>query len=147
MDAILIHPDEFPNSKDSPFVVTSPSDGTYNCIAWAVESQNHFYWPSKSPFFDWPNDLPRKANLPTFIQFFQRFGYLPCGDGELEPGFQKIALFANGKKPSHAARQLPDGAWTSKIGGWVDVRHTLASIEGGMYGEVVQCFRRPVGGL
>ncbi|MCU0346165.1 MAG: hypothetical protein MUC59_04450 [Saprospiraceae bacterium] len=83
--------------------------------------------------------------MTTFAQFFQRFGYLPCGDGELEPGFQKIALFAKGKKPSHAARQLPDGAWTSKIGAWVDVRHTLEAMEGGMYGEVVQYFRREIG--
>jgi hypothetical protein len=131
MDAKLIHPDEFPNSKASPFVVTSPSDGTYNCIAWALESQAHFFWPSTSPFFDWPNDLPRKASLPSFIQFFHRFGFTPCENGELEPGFQKIVLFAKEKKPSHTARQLPDGTWTIKIGAWVDVRHTLEAMEGG----------------
>ena len=139
---MLIHPTEFPNAKDAPFVVTSPSDGTYNCIAWAVESQAHFFWPSASPFFDWPDDLPRKANMATFLQFFNRFGYVPCEHGELEPGFQKIALFAKGKTPSHAARQLPDGFWTSKIGAWVDVRHTLPAMEGGRYGSVVQYFKR-----
>jgi hypothetical protein len=145
MAATIIHPAEFPNSKASPFVVTSPSDGTYNCIAWAVESQAHFYWPSTSPFFDWPNDLPRKASLATFRQFFHLFGFMPCDNGELESGFQKIALFAKEKKPSHAARQLPDGTWTSKIGAWVDVMHTLEAMEGGMYGDVVQFFKREMG--
>jgi hypothetical protein len=136
--------EDFPNSKEQPFFVTSPSAGEYNCIAWAVESQNAFYWPAASRKFDWPKHLPRKATSEVFLQFFQQYGYEPCRNGEMEEGFPKIALFAKDNSLTHAARQLPNGYWTSKLGGWVDVQHTLYAMEGGIYCNVSCFYRRKI---
>ena len=137
-----LSPAEFPNAQKEPFFVTSDSSGSYNCIAWALELQHLFLWPASSRKFDWLPDLPRKNTVQVFLQFFQRNGYESCFDGEPEEGFQKIALFAKEKKPTHAARQLPNGFWTSKLGGWVDVQHTLQAMEGGLYGNVALFLKR-----
>ena len=44
--------------------------------------------------------------------------------------------------PTHAARQLPDGSWTSKLGQNIDVQHTIFSIQDGDYGSVAVFMRR-----
>ncbi len=137
-------PDEFPKAKDKPFWVTSPSSGEYNCIAWALEIQHGFFWPAASDKFYWPTHLPRKNTKSVFLKFFQQFGFEVCPDGNMEQGFQKIVLFAKKGRPTHAARQLPNGFWTSKLGGWVDVQHTLESMEGGLYGDVLLLLKRQV---
>ncbi len=144
MTNTLLSPPEFPNAEKEPFLVTSPSSGIYNCIAWALELQHAFLWPGISSRYEWSPNLPRKNNLVVFLQFFQEHGFESCDDGELEMGFQKIALFAIDKKTTHAARQLPNGFWTSKIGGWVDVQHTLRAMEGGMYGDVAMFLKRKI---
>ncbi|MCG8587287.1 MAG: hypothetical protein MI757_21490 [Pirellulales bacterium] len=46
---------------------------------------------------------------------------------------------------THAARQLPDGRWTSKLGKAEDIEHDSANdVAGGLYGEVVEFMKRPV---
>ncbi len=41
---------------------------------------------------------------------------------DIERGFEKIALFADSatQAPRHAAHQIPDGRWESKLGGGID---------------------------
>jgi hypothetical protein len=93
----------------------------------------------------WPADVPRERTVAAFRQLFATFGYDECvGDG-LEPGFEKVALFANALgKPTHAARQRPDGRWTSKLGESEDIEHRLRDLEGDVYGVVVPVIRRPL---
>jgi hypothetical protein len=44
----------------------------------------------------------------------------------------------------HAARQLPTGRWTSKLGKAVDIEHdTPEGVTGPVYGAVVKFLRRP----
>jgi hypothetical protein len=74
---------------------------------------------------------------------FRFLGYEPCRDGRYEQGFDKIALYAHGNKPKHAARQIADGKWTSKIGTSVDIEHKLKDLEGEHYGKVIMFFLRP----
>jgi hypothetical protein len=81
--------------------------------------------------------------LEAFIKLFQSVGYQICENGELETGFQKLALFEKDGKPTHAARQLADGNWTSKLGAHFDVKHTLTAINGGRYGDAILFFKRP----
>jgi hypothetical protein len=79
----------------------------------------------------WPLSWPRL--LP----------WTPCGGDALEVGQQRIALYATANGvPSHAARQLPDGRWTSKLGRWEDIEHRLPALEGESYGAVVQIMKR-----
>lgn len=59
--------------------------------------------------------------------------------------FEKLALYGSAMMYTHAARQLPDGKWTSKLGQLEDITHTTTeAIEGGDYGEVVQYMKRPL---
>lgn len=56
---------------------------------------------------------------------------------------EKIAIFSIGREFTHVARQLADGRWTSKLGGIKDIAHTLESLTGGDYGDVVGYMQRP----
>jgi hypothetical protein len=89
----------------------------------------------------WPPEAPREESPEAFIAAFSTLGYLPCENPDLELGFEKIALYASADgKPTHAARQLPTGRWTSKLGQLHDIEHaTLPVIEGPIYGVTV-CF-------
>ncbi len=78
------------------------------------------------------------------MEAFRFLGYEECDDGTLEAGFEKLALNGSAMMYTHAARQLPDGKWTSKLGQLQDITHSKTeAIEGGDYGEVVQYMRRP----
>jgi hypothetical protein len=51
-------------------------------------------------------------------------GYAPCAGDELEAGLEKVALYADEHGEwTHAAPQLPDGWWTSKLGPEEDILH------------------------
>jgi len=51
-------------------------------------------------------------------------GYVRCDDGNREPGFEKVAIYADANGDfTHAARQKEDGSWTSKLGEWEDISH------------------------
>ena len=82
---------------------------------------------------------------------FRWLGYVRSDNSRLEPGFEKVALYADGGSPKHMARQLPDGKWTSKCGGAEDITHdTLDALEsfgpppGGHYGTPVLYLKRRI---
>jgi hypothetical protein len=91
----------------------------------------------------------REATVGAFVLAFGTLGYVACDDGLLEDGVEKIALYAELEpdgtlSPTHAAVQLPDGYWSSKIGDFEDITHfTVESLHGPVYGEVVQYLKRP----
>jgi len=74
-------------------------------------------------------------------------GYEPCDSAALQVGYEKIAIYADEtQEPRHAARQLPNGSWTSKLGDHFDIEHAdLAAISGLVYGEPVVFMRREAG--
>ncbi len=129
--------------------ITSPATNDYNCIAWALGDDQHWLWPPEPDALTragqyWPADLSTAQTIDTFADLFEAHGYQPCNDGELEDGYEKIALYAldNGE-PAHASRQRADGAWTSKLGTLVDVEHpTPADVESRPFGRAVRFFRR-----
>lgn len=121
--------------------ITSPIDFNYNCIAWAAEDTTHFWWPEQLGF--WPAEAPRNTSLEAFLIAFATLGYAPCSDGNLVPGMQKVAFYGKGRSVLHAARQLSDGKWSSKLGRAQDVSHDLSSLEGPAYGIVIQFVERP----
>jgi hypothetical protein len=74
---------------------------------------------------------------------FSSLGYAPCSAAALEPGYDKIAIFTSADgTPTHAARQLSSGRWTSKLGNWEDIEHDLEDLCGDIYGSVAQVMRR-----
>ena len=137
---------EFPRLKRAPFFLTSPESPHYNCVAWAADDDQNVWWPHLPPLFSyWPPGVPRKEDLQTFIAAFATLGYTVCADGALEPGFEKVALFGDAEgKPKHAAKQLPNGRWTSKLGFAEDIEHIIWGLEGGQYGNVVQYLKRTI---
>ncbi len=136
----------FPRLRNAKFRITSPHDSQYNCIAWAVGISNRWWWPSTNAF--WPKRCPKKETISAFKETFASLRYKPCKNGRAEQGYEKIALFANDDNEStHAARQLKNGRWTSKLGQNVDIEHGIKDLEGPTYGKVVKYFRRSIANL
>jgi hypothetical protein len=128
--------------KDNKFKITSSSTCDYNCIAWAVGKSDCWYWPpldNEKPESDeyWPQNVPNKTDLGTFIKALETDGYEICKNSLFEDGCTKIALYAIDGEITHAARQLDNGLWTSKLGPLNDIQHGNPEvIEGGFYGKV-----------
>lgn len=137
----------FPRLTLGAYRQTSDCDPTYNCVAWAVNDTSNFWWPKPSDEYYWPADVPLEVTMPAFIRVFANLGYERCDDHELEEGFEKIAIFAKrtaeANKPKHAARQLDNGRWTSKIGNLWDIEHDLFDLRSASYGEPVVFMKRP----
>lgn len=132
-----------------------PTPGAYNCIAWAVEDprngnllDSRFWWP-EGHYTYWPTWInPKENTVECFVRTFRWFGYEVCSNSKVESGYDKLVLYAihaatrapcapprNWRnmrewEPTHMARQLPDGTWTSKLGGAEDITHfTLDAVE------------------
>src|SRR3990172_1867508 len=115
----------FPSLRNSDYSITSPATGEYNCIAWASGDTRAWWWPDPMNLYYWPPTIPRENTLEAFIKAYELLGYGICKDGNYEEGFEKIAIYVAGdRKPTHAARQLSSGRWTSKLGKLEDIEHT-----------------------
>jgi hypothetical protein len=136
----------FPNTVLEPVLITSPATWTYNCIGWAYGDDTRWYWPTTdSPHHYWPPGILRELNLQSFIELYQLAGYQVCANSAVEIGIEKIAIFAHpNNEPTHAARQLPNGNWTSKMGPSNDVEHTLNALcNSPWYGSAAIFMSRP----
>lgn len=129
----------FPGLANTQFEVTSPVDEDYNCIAWAAGEQDFWWWPGRF----WPKDVPPAETRLAFIKAFATKGYEECDGPELEAGYEKICLYEKLGRPKHAARQLQNGIWTSKLGMENDISHELEGLSGKQYGKPVLFMRRP----
>lgn len=130
----------FPNLKADGYRVTSPQSLDYNCIAWAAGDNTQWWWPDDDAF--WPT-ANRAVTVEVFVKTFATVGYAPTQSEYLEDGFDRVVLFGKDGRVTHAARQLANGRWTSKLGYDVDIEHELRGLEGPVYGRVVQILRRP----
>jgi hypothetical protein len=133
---------DHPRLTASNCSITSPILNRYNCIAWAAGDNKRNWWPDLDGFGYWPPGCTRALTTAAFIQAFGTLGYLPCRDGLLEANNQKVAIFATrglmGNVPTHAALQLPDGTWTSKMGPLEDICHqNVDGVGGPVYGDVI----------
>ena len=139
---------DFPGLDPAKFKITSPKTDEYNCIAWASDENENdrWWWPDQMKQNYWPPGVPRETTVAAFVKAYQTVGYDPCDTGDLEDGFEKIAIYVSATgKPTHAARQLSDGQWTSKLGRGHDITHALDGISGfraRSYGTVAQFLRR-----
>jgi hypothetical protein len=135
----------FPGLRGAGYRVSSPPTDAYNCIAWAVGDVHRWWWPDDPERTYWPAGVPRVETEDAFRAAFAAQGFLPCEDAEPEPGYEKVAVFVGSDRiPTHAARQLPDGRWTSKLGTLEDIEHPLDALSGAIYGSVVWVMKRPI---
>jgi hypothetical protein len=84
----------FQTSSKTRYEVTSKHTPKYNCFAWAVNDEDDRWWsPTPDDDYYWPECAPREETLESYIITFQMYGYEICSDGEIEPGFVKIAIY------------------------------------------------------
>jgi hypothetical protein len=137
-------PDLFPRLRGRPYQVTSPRDPNYNCVAFAAGDTQAWWWPDEAGEDTWPDGVIRAETIEAFRDAFRSLGYRECESDQHEEGFERIALFALDGRPKHAARQLPNGRWTSKLGCLEDIEHGLEDLMGALYGSVSLVMKRPI---
>ena len=132
---------DFPRLTPGNYRVTSPPSPDYNCIAWAAGDTGRWwepgvYWPATTPPGDYGTGVLTLA--------FQARLRIMCGRGT-GAGIRQGGSVLRRRVLHARRRQLPDGKWTSKLGGGEDIQHDAPEdLSGGAYGEVVQFMRRPV---
>jgi len=125
------------------FKQTSPETCDYNCIAWAYGRSDKWFEPDKDCNLFWPISQ-RDYTIPVYVKLFESIGYVCCDDASFEGGFIKIALYTKSGIPTHAARQLPTGKWTSKLGSNIDIEHNTPEVlNGPAYGEASIFMKKP----
>ena len=131
--------------KGTAYQITSPTTWDYNCIGWAAEDMEHWWWPFGAVRGSWwPDGVPRQATQEAFVSAFDLLGYEPIGDPHFENGYTRVALYRNSRgEVTHMARQLPSGVWTSKCGRREDIEHARLEDVGSAYGAVSLILRRP----
>lgn len=131
----------FPNLASMGYERTSEADASYNCVAWAAGDTTR-NWDGTRPGGYWPPGAEPGESIDHLLQAFQSLGYERCDDGSLEAGWGKVVLYADQDGDwQHAARQLPDGQWTSKLGELEDITHSALDAVAVVYGRVA-CFLR-----
>src|SRR5438445_10482838 len=122
----------FPNLNNDSYRITSSKTPGYNCVAWAADNNSRWWWPIAPPFAYWPTGDPREETLENFTDAFRELGYQPCDNDLLEAKYEKITIYVDSSgTPTHVAKQLRSGKWTSKLGSLEDIEHdTLEQLEG-----------------
>lgn len=138
--------DYFPRLRPNDYQITSSKSHTYNCIAWAAGETDRWWWPDPFDQYFWPKGAQRREALEAYVHAFSGLGYVLCQTDELEPGFEKVAIYTDVTgRPTHAARQLPNGKWTSKLGRLEDIEHgALDCLSGSSYGSVALFLKRRI---
>ena len=130
--------DIFPNL--SGYQITSPASLQYNCVSWALNITTE-WWSHDAT---WPMSVTRSPDAGALVPLFETLGYEVCDSDEREVGYEKVAIYARSGEWTHAARQLEDGQWTSKLGPFEDITHpSLENLAGETFGSVHCIMRRP----
>jgi len=130
--------------REDNFSALGPNNPLYNCIAWSIGSRHDWVWPGDT--------------ISDFDGLYAQHGYHPLDsvdDHALshEPGVEKIAIYGyisnrpsrakQGPVVTHAARQIDDGQWTSKLGSNSLIAHPdPRTIEGSTYGKLLKVYAR-----
>jgi hypothetical protein len=134
---------EFSHIVDSGYSISSPASSEYNCIAWAAEDTEKLWWPDNLNIGYWPLEIPREETVDAFVRAFEMLGYRCCENAFREESYEKIAIYVDSRnKPTHMARQLNSGRWTSKLGRLEDVEHDLDAFIDSDYGDVSVIMKR-----
>ena len=129
----------FPKLIESGYEITSEPAEQYNCIAWAVGSNTE--WWSHLPGYRWPTQ--RGPEVESLVQLLVSMDFELCDNLTHEQGYEKVAIFAKDGRWTHAARQLENGHWTSKLGMGEDIEHVMVeSLAGDFYGDIYCTVRR-----
>ena len=118
------------------YQVLAPATAAYNCISWSIGVTDHWEWPGDTE--------------AVFDNLYSQYGYVRVFglNYEVQPGIDKVVLYGTQNpdgsiKATHAARQLPDGSWSSKLGQGLLIRHAMPDdLDGSDYGVPVAVYVR-----
>ena len=131
----------FPNLASEGFAVVDQPSRRYNCIAYAAGDTNNWWWPDGTSY--WPEWATQTDRMESLQEAFAGQGYERCDDGSTESGYQKVALYDLSGEMRHAALQMPNGSWRSKMGQGPVIEHlSPGSLSGGDYGNPTVFMRR-----
>ncbi len=109
---MTIHPG-LPRLHPNNHQVTSPATTDYNCIAFAAGDTAHWWEPGRY----WPTQVNQSEyGREVLTQAFVVLGFIDCSrDEEMEPGYEKVALYASGdlynaRRPATSFRQMDQQA-------------------------------------
>ena len=134
---------KFPDLTAAGYTRTSLPSIHYNCIAWAAGDDSRWWEPDPIGMFYWPDGVRREYSMRAYVAVFEKLGFQRCDNPSLEADHEKIAIYVKGGRTTHAAKQLADGRWSSKLGDWDDIIHVLDGLNGGTYGAHSIYLRRP----
>lgn len=130
--------------SDTKFRRSSPEDSRYNCISWAMQKKDRWTAvPAGYRYLDgvvwWPPGAQQGMDISCLVDAFEHEGYELCDDDGFDNEWLKVALYYKPETNewTHAARQLRNGVWASKLGQSNDIEHgTPYTLEGDVYGKV-----------
>ena len=97
-------PSKLPLLTEDNHCITSCYDTRYNCIAWAAGDTLHWWEPASGTHYGhehyWPEGAPKEWSVAAYAAAFATLGYEDSGNGFLEPGWEKLALFAVEERPN-----------------------------------------------
>ena len=111
----------FPNLANENFEIVGPPSARYNCLAYAAGDTSQPW--SDEPGDYWPPAVPRDPTIQGLAKLFRWLGFKKCGSPRLERGYQKVALYGKRGEWQHAALQMPNGRWRSKLGYLALIEH------------------------
>lgn len=132
-----------PGLTAADYELTSEACDDYNCVAW-VAGDTRRRWDDENEDLYWPvNAILRDGTFASLIEALQTLEFEACASGEYEDGFEKVAIYGSEGKWRHAAKQLPDGRWSSKCGKLDDIAHRyLTDVNCEDYGTVYGFLKR-----
>lgn len=139
---------KFPKLHTGNYSNTSDATGRYNCIAFANDHDRK--WWEAGPFggrYYWPPGI--SDTLDGWVKMFTDQGYVLTNNRDVEPGFEKIAIYVDltDVNQMHVAKSAGQ-SWKSKLGRYQDIEHaSLALLEGDVgweYGSVERVLKRPI---
>ena len=136
---------KWPHLASEGYSKESVETWNYNCIGFAADHDDEWWWPDQHGIGIWPKGVKREVTREAFIAAYESIGYEECKSPDLEKGFDKVVIYLLNGIPTHATKQLRDGRWKSKLGPWEDIEHnTLKAVEEYIYGKAAIYMRREI---
>ena len=133
----------FPNLANEGLDIVDEPSPWYNCIAYATGDTSKWWWPdgiNYSPPWATPT-----TNMESLLEAFAGQGYERCDDNNVEANHHKVALYEEQGQMRHAAAQMPNGRWRSKMGRGPVIEHTSPdSLSEGPYGNPTVFMRKAI---
>jgi hypothetical protein len=124
---------------------TSPQNERYNCVAWACDDTERWWWPwpEGDPPGYWPGDGSADDSLASALAMFEARGYTRCEPETAGTHDDVVVLYDAAGRLRHVARRAASGWWASKLGALNDIEHqTLDAIAGPQCGSPRVWMRR-----